>query len=247
MTRFQVGLAALLSSVALAAEQPQKGEAASGGQMTSVLSGKSLGSGMVVHGQVGWPGLSVSLLAGTGGPLDLGGRFSVVYAYEGITQTAGVPGLKLQGVLRLQLLDRGRFNLGLRFSPGVFFAFFPGDLEIGMPLPVDLALGIAVTPKLMINLGVDVPAFVAFGPYGGLAVPLLLGGGVEFAIDRQLAITVNLRAGPSVPLTGNGYVSPNWPGSWCLDPITGRLYQCGPYYSSRIVALEGLFGLTYRL
>jgi len=244
MRRFQVGLVALLSSVALA----EQGGAASGGQMTSVLSGKALGSGMVVHGQAGWPGLSVSLLtAAGGGPLDLGGRFSVVYAYEGITQTAGVPGLKLQGVLRLQLLDRGRFNLGLRFSPGVFVAFFPGDLELGMPLPVDLALGIAVTPKLMVNFGVDVPAFLAFGPYGGLAVPLLLGGGVEFAIDRQLAITVNLRAGPSVPLTGSGYAFPYWTGYWCLNPANGRVVQCGPLYSSRIVALEGLFGVSYRL
>jgi len=250
MTRFHAGLVALFSSVALAqgadASRPPPRQAESGGQMSSVLSGKALGSGTLIHGQLGWPSLSATLLTSAGGPLDFGGRFSFLYGYEGITQVAGIPGLKLQGVLRFQLLERGKLNLGLRFSPGVFFYFFPGGTEIGMPLPVDLAFGFAVSPKLMLNLGLDLPAFVVFGPYGGLAVPPLAGGGLEYAVDRQLALTLNLRAGPSVPLTGNSYSFMLWQGYWCFDAL-GRPYRCGAYYSLSAPAMEALFGLTYRL
>jgi len=234
---------ALLSAPVLA-EEP-KAESGGGGQMTSVLSGKSMGSGALVHAQIGFPGLSVALLTG-GGPLDIGARFSLLYAYEGITVLTRIPGIKLQGVVRMQLLDRGKLNLGLSFSPGLFFYFFPGDTEIGLPLPVNLVLGYAVSPKLMAHLGVDLPIFAVFGPLGGLAIPVLVGGGLEYAVDRQLALTLSLRVGPSVPLTGNGLAYTYWPGYWCYD-LAGNPYRCGPYYSFGAPAMEGLFGITYRL
>lgn len=247
MKRFQVLVVMLLSSVAFAQESGESGATARPGEYahSSVLSGKALRGGTTIHGQIGWPGLSATLLTSAGSNLDIGGRFSLLYGYEGITRVAGIPGLKMQGVLRLELLERGRINLGLKFSPGLFVYFFPGGTEIGMPLPIDLAFGFAVTPKLMLNAGLDLPIFAAFGPYGGLAVPVLLGGGVEYALDRQLALTFNLRVGPSVPLTGNGYYSSFWQGYWCFDAF-GRPYQCGAYYSN-IPALETLFGLSYRL
>jgi hypothetical protein len=255
MRRFQAWvIVALLSAAALAQAQEKdapkqpahQGESvSSGGQMTSLLSGEALRSGTVLHAQLGWPGLSLGLLTSIGQALDVGGRLSIVYAYEGITRVAGIPGLKLQGVARLQLLERGKINLGLRFSPGLFVYFFPGGTEIGIPLPVDLTFGFALSPKMMINLGLDIPMFAVFGPYGGLAVPVLAGGGLEYAVDRQLALTLNLRVGPSVPLTGYGYYYAFWQGYWCFDAF-GRPYQCGSYYSN-IPAMEALFGVTYRL
>jgi hypothetical protein len=86
--------------------------------------------------------------------------------------------------------------------------------------------------------------FVVFGPGGGLAVPVLVGGGIEYALDRDLTLTANLRAGPSVPPTGNPNY-PYWEGYWCTDRL-GRLYRCGTYYSTT-PALEALIGLTFRL
>jgi hypothetical protein len=98
----------------------------------------------------------------------------------------------------------------------------------------------------MLNVGLDVPMFVAFGPLGALAVPVLFGAGVEYALDRQLALTLNLRAGPSVPVTGYGYLYGYDPfDAWCRDP-SGGWYRCG-YYRAGLPAAEALIGLSYRL
>jgi hypothetical protein len=252
MKQLTVAVVGLVSAVALAQESPpparsRSGSSFGGGTITSVLSGKALGGATVLHGQFGFPGLSLTLLTSASDMLDVGGRVSLLYAYEGITWVQGTTGIKLQGVLRFQLLDRGKFNLGLRFSPGIFFYSFPGFVggtQAGLALPLDLALGIALSPPLMLNVGLDVPMFVPFGPFGALAAPVLIGAGVEYAIDQQLAVTANLRVGPSVPLTGYGNLYD--PDVLCQDPFTGRLYSCGYYYYT-LPAAEALIGLSYKL
>jgi hypothetical protein len=215
--------------------------------MTSVLSGKALGGATVVHAQVGWPGLSASLLTSASDKLDAGGKISLLYAYEGISWIQA-PGIKLQGVLRLELIDRGKINLGLRFSPGIFFYsfryLFQSWSEVGFALPVDLAFGFALSPRLMLNVGLDVPMFWAFGPWGGLAVPVLFGAGVEYELDRQLALTANLRAGPSVPMMGNAYSYsyPFYAGAYLCRDASGW-YECYNAYP----AMEALIGLSIKL
>ena len=178
---------------------------------------------------------------------DIGGKFNLMYGYEGITGIGAVPGFKLQGVARLQLLERGKLNLGLRFEPGVFSYFFAGGgAEVGVALPFEFNLGIAISPKLMANVGLDIPMFAVFGPYGGLAIPLLVGGGVEYAFDNQLGLTFNTRVGPSVPLAGNRVFAPNFNNAYCQEP-NGRWYRCGGYYTNNIVAVELMLGVSYRL
>lgn len=252
--RHIVALAALISAVAFAQDAPPPSRSrsgsifGSGGTVTSVLSGKSLEGGTVFHGQVGFPGLYLALLTSASQNVDVGGRVSFLYAYEGITLFDRTPGIKLQGVLRLQLLERGKINLGLRFSPGIFFYSFPSWTETGLALPLDLAFGFALAPPLMLNVGLDLPMFVAFGPAGGLAVPFLLGAGLEYALDRQLAVTLNFRVGPSVPMTGYGPVYGYTRfDNLCFDPAVGRYYYCGYYYRPGLPAAEALIGLSYKL
>ncbi len=206
----------------------------------SVLSGKTLGNGMVFHGQMGWPGISATLLSSAGPKLDIGGKFSFNYGYEGITDISTSPGTKIQGVLRLNLLERGKFNLGLRFSPGLFF-YFRSQTVVGMTLPVDLLAGLQLTPQLMLNFGVDLPMFAAFGTYGGFVVPFLIGGGLEYAIDRSLGLTFNLRTGPSAPV-GTG---PYWNTAWYYDGWGRYRVIRDDYYGWP--ALEAQFGLTVKL
>jgi hypothetical protein len=210
------------------------------GDMTSVLSGKTLGGGSVVHAQFGWPGISATLLTSASQNIDVGARVSLLYAYEGITSYSGNPGLKFQGVLRLGLLERGKLNLGLEFAPGFFvyseyraWGYYRGAL-VGLTLPVGLAFGFALSPNLMLSLGLDVPIFYAFGDI--VAVPVRLGMGLEYALDRSLALTLNVKAGPS-PY--------GWYGRWdyCWDPYSRSYYACGDYSYSG----EALIGLSYRL
>ncbi|HYX92764.1 MAG TPA: hypothetical protein VE782_14465, partial [Myxococcaceae bacterium] len=132
--------------------------------------------------------------------------------------------------------------LGLEFSPGFFFYsasyYYPGATLVGLTFPVGLALGFAVSPNLMLSLGVDVPLSFPFG--FAPAVPVRVGAGLEYGIDRSLALTLNLRGGPY-----GGWYSQGL--NTCYDPWSGTYYACGGggyYYST---TMEALIGLSYRL
>ena len=194
---------ALLSAPALAQE---------GGQGWSVLSGQALGTGAnVFQAQAGYPGLSVGYLYGLNPNIDLGASFTLNYGLEGDVQ-ASVVGIKPQGVARFALFDNGQYNVGLRAALGPLF-YFPSNASSlnGFSLPVSLAVGIPVGSAIMLNAGVDVPFFVVFGPGGGPVLPILLGGGGEYFLDRHLSINFNTRMGPGLSpapaISGNGSVA----------------------------------------
>jgi len=186
----------LVSGAAMAQEE---GAAYSGrGQGWSVLSGQTMGQGgTALVGQVGWPGVSLGLLHGAAQRFDIGGKLTFNYGREGII-TSVVPGLKLQAWVRLMLLQTSRVNLGLTFAPGPFFYFYERFTDVGLSLPIALTVGIPVGSALMLNVGLDIPFYVIFGTGGGVVVPVLLGGGLEYFVDRNLAVNFNVRMGPSV-------------------------------------------------
>ena len=184
----------LVSGAALAQEE---GVTYSRGQGWSVLSGQTLGSGTAVTGQVGWPGVSLGLLHGATSRFDIGGKLTFNYGREGLI-TSVVPGLKLQAWMRLMLLQTSRVNVGLTFAPGPFFYFYERYTDVGLTLPIALNVGIPVGSALMLNVGLDIPFYVIFGTGGGVVVPVLLGGGLEYFLDRNLAVNFNVRMGPSV-------------------------------------------------
>lgn len=193
------------------------GLASAQGQGWSVLSGETVGSGRnAFHGQVGWPGLSGTLLHGASDKVDLGGRFTFNYGQEGVVSAVS-PGLKLQGLVRLQLVQ-GKPNIGLSFEPGVLFYFHSGNTDIGMTLPVKFVVGIPASSALMINAGMDLPIQVYFGRGSTAVIPILFGGGMEYFIDQRLGLTFNLRMGPSIVTNGG----------------------------SVLFTLESLFGVSYR-
>jgi hypothetical protein len=169
------------------------------GQGWSTLAGKTLGSGSTaLIGHFGWPGLSFGVLHGTSPVVDVGAQLVLNYGMEGIV-TQVIPGIKVQGLLRVRLFDRGRFNAGLKFAPGPFFYFGGGGFTVtGITLPISGVLGISVGSAVMLNLGMDVPLYVTFGTFGGLTLPVLAGVGAEYFIDRRLAVSFNTRMGPSI-------------------------------------------------
>lgn len=177
-----------------------------GAAVPSVLAGNTLGTGKdVLHFQAGWPGISATLLHGLNERADVGGRFSFNYGYEGLTTV--VPGLKLQGIVRIELVDKPRYNLGLRFEPGLFVYFdnnrFGDDIAAGMTIPAALALGIPVKPDIMFNFGFEIPFFFVFN-YSQFVVPILFGAGLEYQLDNNLSLTFNTRFGPAIIATNGG-------------------------------------------
>jgi hypothetical protein len=183
--------------------------AARGGQGWTVLTGETVGTNVTaVHVQAGWPGISASLLHGYTPTVDLGGIFSFNYGYEGDTNVVH-PGLKLQGYGKATLLDDPKYNLAVWFAPGVLTYFFgstcyyPGFCTgvgtiFGLAFPTGLIFGLPVTNVVNIAFNFDLPLFVTFGDFGSFTVPILFGGGVEYFLEKNMALTFNLRAGPMI-------------------------------------------------
>jgi len=168
-------------------------------QAWSAMSGQTLGTGAgMVWGQFGWPGISADLAYGVSPTVDLGGRFTFNYGEEGITDT-GVLGLKFQFTLRAQLVRKPKFDLALRFDPGLLLYFPNSNTRVGMTFPVGLEFGFPITPVFRAMGSFDLPFWITFSPspVEGF-VPILFGGGVEYLVQRDLALTARIKMGPTI-------------------------------------------------
>lgn len=197
---------ALAAGAASAEEHRVEHAAQYGGQGWSTLGGQTVGGGAnVLTVQAGFPGVQVGFLHGLAPNVDLGFHLGFNYSYEGIV-TALYPGVRGEVLARIQLLDTGRFNLGLHLGAGVI-AYFDsfGDTVAGMNIPVGISFGIPVASALAVHVTVDAPMFVTFGLGGGLTFPLLFGGGLEYFIDRNLCLNFGVKMGPAINPTGFRY------------------------------------------
>ncbi len=172
-----------------------------GGQGWSTLTGRTVGLGStVLDAGVGWPGIHARLLHGINEKVDVGGRLTFNYAFEGLVNSPIVPGLKLEGELRVGLVDTERINMALNAGLGPFFYFSPGIVGtvVGLTIPIGLQLGIPVSSALNVAFGLDFPMFVTFGRFGQFALPILIGGGIEYFIDQNLAVQLLVQMGPTI-------------------------------------------------
>jgi hypothetical protein len=212
LLRLALAAALALSSTALA-QRASHFSAFGGGPLPTGTS--------MLHAQFGWPGISATFLTGATPRASLGGRFTFNYSREG--QASGILlGLKFQGLMRLGLVDTGRVNFGLELAPG-FAMYFPGTgafayTELGLALPVAFVLGIPFSDALALHVALELPMLVTFNGYPTLYLPIYMGGGLEYALDRNLYVTLALRMGPMIDVRLN-------------RPAFG---------------LEGLFGLAFR-
>lgn len=173
------------------------------GQGWSVLSGQTVGDGQnAFTAEAGFPGIDIGYLHGITNRIDLGLKFTFNYSYEGLTNLF-VPGTKLQANARFSLLDNGRLNLAVTFQPGVFTYFFQTSTNVGVAIPVGVVVGFPVTDAMTVHAGMDLPMFVTFGTGSSLTVPILFGGGLEYFLDRSMAVTLDIKMGPAVNTNTN--------------------------------------------
>jgi hypothetical protein len=200
-------------------------------QSWSSLGGRTNGAGKdALVGDLGWPGISFAYTHGLSPTIDLGVRLSFNYGLEGtvgnsvLVGSATVPGLTVQGLLKLRLLERGKFSWALKFEPGPLFYFSPGfkvagitqegNVLVGFALPVRFAFGIAATSAINVALGVELPFWISFGgavnTFAGriptpasLQLPVLVGAGLEYFITSNLLVSFKLFMGPTI-FTGVG-------------------------------------------
>jgi hypothetical protein len=209
-------IAALVSSAALADDRPvvTAGGGSEPQQRFSALGGSTVGAGAnMLQADIGYPGAELSFVHGLRQDLDLGGRISVSGAYEGL-MLAPAGGVKGQGLLKLRLLDARPVTLGLELAPGAFVYSTVYGTSGGTALGAAVKLGLAVTDRLGVGITTETPFFFAFAPLrvpsaypftarqvvypAGLYVPLLAGGGVEYAVARNLLLTADAKMGPTL-------------------------------------------------
>jgi hypothetical protein len=168
-------------------------------RQVSVVTPRTVGTGgNKLEAGAGYPGLHVGYMRGILSNLDLGGRISVNYGWEGAVNRVW-PGFKLQAVLRAKFFDNGKLLFGGSFSPGPLFYFPPGlSVWPGFALPVALNLGIVASSALNVGVTLEVPMWILFGTNASLIVPILMGGGVEYFVSSTLALWFDLRMGPAL-------------------------------------------------
>ncbi len=210
-----VVLAVAVWSGAAMAQRTDTAYVGSRGQSWSVLSGRMLNSGDALHLQLGWPGLSATYLHSVSPKFDAGARFTFNYGYEGVTTVNA--GLKLQALAKINLVDTGRLAAALTFSPGAF-VYFTGGTVFGITMPVGVVLGIPVGDAITLNFGMDAPFNVRFVGGGQFDLHLLFGGGLEYAIDRNLMLTLNTRFGPAINFNSGS-------GQFAFDALMGVAFK----------------------
>lgn len=169
------------------------------GQAWSAIGARTLAPGdNMLEASVGYPAISGAYVRGVSSGLNIGGRLGFVYGVEGMFREAA-PGFRLQGIVKLRLLDSGKISLGLNVEPGfLYYGSFLQGARVGLTLPVGLRLGIAASSAIAVAVLLELPMWVEFGTFGGFNLPILTGGGVEYFITSQLAAFVRARIGPTI-------------------------------------------------
>lgn len=199
--RSKFAVCAVMIAIAAPAAAQQEGTTRARGQGWGVLSHQTVGGGATaVNLQLGFPGLSLGVLHGLQPGFDLGARFALNYAHEGLVR-ALYPGLKFEVLGRLKLFEGERVGLGLNFGMGMsatFGANFPTTNVLGISFPIGLVAGFPIGSALVANFGLDMPLLVVLGTGAGLSVPVLGGVGLEYFIDKGMIITFATRMGPTI-------------------------------------------------
>ncbi len=206
-----VSLGAALAQAQTSPPPPASSSVAPGAPSWTVDSGQTVGDGnSVVRGQVGWPGIYGDFIHGVSSTFDVGGRFGFDWGGYGGATYAGVGvGIDFQLLLRLQAFDISGYKGAFTFNPGLvlrFPSFAGASTQVGITFPIGAQMGFPVNDKFVINASLELPFFVTFGTGSAFFIPILLGGGVEYQLQPNLAFTGKLALGPSIGTNGAGTV-----------------------------------------
>jgi len=166
----------------------------------TVDSAETVGAGNnVVRGQVGFPGLWADIIHGVDPTLEIGGRLQLNYGVEGLTDATHFE-MALNFLLRKQFVDNGKFKFAGTFNPGILFCTAFSTTTFGITFPVEGQFGIPIDPKVTLNASFGLPMWVTFGTASAFYLPIMFGGGVEYLLEPNVALTFKLRLGPTIAL-----------------------------------------------
>jgi len=168
----------------------------------SATAGRTAGTGnSVLQAEAGWPGIGFTWLKGLDERTDIGFHVAFNYGLEG-TSTS-VTGVNLAVPYRRTLANMGDTTIAFDMQPGVSLYRNNGAL-FGIGGPIGVVAGFQVNPQLTLDAGADVPVLISFSNPAGFFFGPQFGGGGEYLIDRNLAVTARFRVGPRFALDSAG-------------------------------------------
>ena len=195
--------AVLTVCVAGAARAQADVVSSTGSHRWSVQSAETVGPGANVGVfQAGFPGVDLMLIHGLDQTTDVNAHIGLNYAFEGLTTASRFEFTAQVGIRKELLTFGGNIKLSGRFDPGIIVAASPG--QFGLKIPLGLELGIPLSSVMIVNASFNLPLYFTFGDFNAFYIPLLFGGGVEYLIQPNLAITGKVKVGPTFVTNGGG-------------------------------------------
>ncbi|HYY52755.1 MAG TPA: hypothetical protein VE755_07780, partial [Myxococcales bacterium] len=171
----------------------------------TATAGRTVGAGnSVLQAEAGWPGIGFTYLKGLDERSDVGFHVAFNYGFEGTSSTA--TGINLAVPYRRTLADSGDTAIAFEMQPGLSIYSNNGAL-VGIGGPIGVVAGFHVSPPLTLDVAADVPVLISFSNPAGFLFGPQFGGGGEYLIDRNLAVTARLRVGPRFALDSSGTAS----------------------------------------
>src|SRR3954453_665438 len=169
----------------------------------SATAGRTAGDGnAILQAEAGWPGIGFTWLKGVNDRTDVGLHVGFNYGFEGTANS--VTGFNFAVPYRHTLGSMGDTSFALQAQPGLSFYGNNGGVLVGVGGPLGIVAGFQVSPRVTLDVGADVPVLVSFSNPAGFLFGPQFGGGGEYLIDRNLAVTARLRVGPEFAFASSG-------------------------------------------
>jgi len=195
-------LAALAFAPAARAQIEAPFSAEPSGDWTATA-GRTVGAGnSVLQAEAGWPGIQFTWLKGIDERSDIGLHLGFNYGFEGTSNSA--TGFNLAVPYRRTLATMGDTSIAFQAQPGLSIYNNNGSALVGVGGPIGVVAGFQVSPRLTLTAGADVPVLLSFSNPAGFLFGPQFGGGAEYLIDRNLAVTARFRVGPRFALDSAG-------------------------------------------
>lgn len=164
---------------------------------------RTVGEGNSVwQAEAGWPGVGLNWLHGVDDRSDLGFHLGLNYGFEGTTNS--IAGFNAAVPFRRTLGSMGDTTFAFRTDPGLTIYNNHGEALVGVGGPIGVVAGFRMDSRLTLDLGVDVPVLLSFTNPTGFVFGPQFGGGGEYLLDRNLALTARVRVGPQFAVDSAG-------------------------------------------
>jgi hypothetical protein len=172
----------------------------------SATAGRTIGQGnSALQAEAGWPGIGFTYLNGIDSQSDIGLHLGFHYGLEGTTNTTA--GVNLAVPYRRTLGGIGDTAIAFETQPGLDLYGNNGGLLFGVGGPLGVVVGFKLSPQVTLDAAADVNVLWSFSNPAGFLFGPQVGGGGEYLIDPNLAVTARVRVGPEFALDTAGHGS----------------------------------------